>query len=93
MASYVNAQHKTSLPLTHHYQFSIDTLKPHITHHTVAPKTFLNHGRPVENNISEQLPPTQGMDKRHPSSFQQLEKVGHLTLGIHSTYTDYYLHS
>lgn len=76
----VNPQHNISLPLTH--QPTHNTLKRQITDQLVAPSNVLNYERPVKRQKPEQLPASQGMDKRHPSSFQQLEKVCHVTLEL-----------
>lgn len=49
-------------------------LKRQITDQLVAPADVLDYDRPVKKKSKRDLT-SQGMDKRHPSSFQQLEKV------------------
>ncbi|KAL9075967.1 MAG: hypothetical protein Q9161_001361, partial [Pseudevernia consocians] len=70
----IKSQHTTSQHLTH--QPSHNSLKRQITDQLVAPSNVLNYERPIKRQKHEQLPASQGMDKRHPSSFQQLEKLG-----------------
>ena len=86
----INPQHNSSLPPTH--QRSYNTLKHQIPGQLVAPSNVLDYGRPVKRHIFEQLPSSQGMDKRHPSSFQQLEKVCqcylHLSSNDHTLMSD-----
>lgn len=48
-------------------------LKRQITDQLVAPADVLHYDRPAKRQPKELT--SQGMDKRHPSSFQQLEKV------------------
>lgn len=82
----INSPNNTSLPLTH--KSSHDTLKRQITDQLVAPSNVLNYKRPVKRQKPEQLLVSQGMDKRHPSSFQQLEKVFNITLEVKWLHAD-----
>ena len=79
----IKSQHNTSLPLTR--QPSHNNFNRQVTDQLVAPSDVLNYERPVRRQKPVQLPASQGMDKRHPSSFQQLEKVCHSTLGLKPT--------
>lgn len=76
------------IKLPHTHQPSQNTLKNQITDQLVAPSNVLNYKRPVKKQKSEQLPASQGMDKRHPSSFQQLEKVFNITLELKWLHAD-----
>ncbi|KAL9132165.1 MAG: hypothetical protein Q9217_000099 [Psora testacea] len=76
---------KTFLPLTHpphnpaasSHPPPADSqgLKRQVTDALVSPSDILKHKRPDKRHKAEILLKSRGMDKRHPSSFQQLEKV------------------
>jgi len=69
----INPQHNPYLPLTHQ-PAQTSSLKREITSQLVAPSDILEYERPAKRQ--KELV-SAGMDKRHPSSFQQLEKVCH----------------
>lgn len=76
----IKSQQNTSFSLTR--QPSHNTFQRQVIDQLVAPSDALNYERPVKRQKPVQLPTSQGMDKRHPSSFQQLEKVCHTTLEL-----------
>ena len=51
------------------------SIRHQIADQLVAPSNVLNYQRPVKRQRAEIFYKSSGMDKRHPSSFQQLEKV------------------
>jgi hypothetical protein len=80
----INPQH---LSLTNHPAQSSNPISQ-IASQLVAPSDILQYDRPVKRDpgnrelVSLGGVGNQGMDKRHPSSFQQLEKVCHY-IAIH----------
>lgn len=76
----IKSEQNTPLSLAH--QPSHNSFKRQVIDQLVAPSDVLNYERPVKRQKPVQLPASQGMDKRHPSSFQQLEKVCHITLDL-----------
>ena len=66
----IKYQHKSLI-----HQSSYNTLKRQVAEQFLAPSNVLNYERIVKRQKPELLSASLGMDKRHPSSFQQLEKV------------------
>ena len=69
----VNSQQDTHLPFSNRPDQRIT--KRQILDQLVAPSDILSYQRPVKRLKAEIFHRSHGMDKRHPSSFQQLEKV------------------
>ena len=68
----LNPQVNAFQPRLAHKPSQSSSLKRQITDQLVAPADVLEYERPVKRQKDLS---SQGMDKRHPSSFQQLEKV------------------
>ncbi|KAL6715566.1 negative regulator of the PHO system [Lecanora helva] len=69
----LNPQVQPFLPRLHHRPSQGSSLKRQITNQLVAPTDVLEYERPQKRQRDLT---SSGMDKRHPSSFQQLEKLG-----------------
>ena len=74
-SSQAHAQQPALPPHLKHQPTRSSNLKRQITDQLLAPSDILEYDKPAKKSkeYSELL--SQGMDKRHPSSFQQLEKV------------------
>ena len=73
--SQAHAQQLTSSAHRVHQPIRGSSLRHQITDQLVAPSDILEYDRPTKRTQANPDLSSQGMDKRHPSSFQQLEKV------------------
>ena len=73
---HLNPQVNVFQPHLAHKPSQSSSLKRQITAQLVAPADILDYERPQKR---QRELTSEGMDKRHPSSFQQLEKVCHYT--------------
>ena len=73
--SQAHAQQPAIPPHLKHQPTRSSNLKRQITDQLLAPSDILEYDRPSKKSKENPGLVSEGMDKRHPSSFQQLEKV------------------
>ena len=73
--AHAHAQQSSIPPHLKHQPTRSSSLKRQITDQLLAPSDILEYDRPSKKTKENTELVSEGMDKRHPSSFQQLEKV------------------
>ena len=73
--AHAHAQQSSIPPHLKHQPTHSSSLKRQITDQLLAPSDLLEYDRPSKRTKEHNDLVSTGMDKRHPSSFQQLEKV------------------